>query len=144
LINPAITDIERKEILDQVSVHLGNEANLHFFPDKVGNLAPYIYSKSLVNLMIPPRVLTTGIPMQAMEVMGSRGFLLCGYQADLANAFIPGEEVVLFDSRQDLLEKLTYFMEHGKERTSITKAALEKIRTEHTFARRLDILLQYG
>ncbi len=137
---PSLTEIERGEMLDSVSLHLGDVANLHVFPDSIGNLAPYIYSKSLINLLLPPRTYEAALPMEALEIMGSKGFLLCPHQADAEKLFVPGKEIVLFASKEDLLTKISYYLEHGEERREIAARGLERIRAEHTFAQRLEVL----
>jgi len=47
-----------------------------------------------------------------------------------------GEEVVCFDDRQDLVEKVRYYLEHEQERAAIAQAGFDRTLRDHTYARR--------
>jgi len=56
------------------------------------------------------------------EVPGCGGFLLTGNADDLDSYYEPGKEVVCFDSTDDLIEKIRYYLAHEEERASIAQA----------------------
>lgn len=84
--------------------------------------APYVYHNSKINLNITLKDLTSGIPLRVMEILGSGGFLLSNWQPEIAENFIDGEEVVLYDGVEDAIKKSIYYMTHEEERGRIAAA----------------------
>lgn len=107
------------------------------------NQAPYIYKESAINLNITLRSIINGIPLRAFEIMGAGGFLLTNYQEDFNQFFVPGEDYVYFDSRQDLLTKVEYYLKNDAEREWIAENGLRKIQEQHTYLHRAEEMLSY-
>jgi hypothetical protein len=59
--------------------------------------------------------------------MGSGLLLFASNNNKLEDLFIENEEIILFDSKEELLEKITYFKENDKERQRVAKNGWEKI-----------------
>jgi spore maturation protein CgeB len=70
------------------------------------------------------------------EVPGCGGFLLTGMAENLGEYFEIGKEVVCFDDRHDLIEKVRYYLKHEDERAVIAKAGYKRTLREHTYAHR--------
>jgi spore maturation protein CgeB len=81
------------------------------------------------------------VKARIFEVPGSGGFLLTETAEDLERYFIPGSEVVTFCDMDDLINKITYYLEHSEERNRIARAGHERTRTEHTYEIRFSQLL---
>ena len=143
-----LAELERKDLLNAVSerfsTHLYTQNPTPELP-KVKNCGPidyynhmpYIFSQSKINLNITLRSIRSGIPLRAMDIMGCGGFLLSNYQADFYDFFVPGEDLVLFESRDDLLDKCAYYLSHEKERCQIAANGLGRIEENHTYELRL-------
>lgn len=97
---------------------------------------PYIFKCSKINLNITLRSIKNGIPLRAMDIMGSCGFLLTNYQQDFLEHFVPGEDFAYYESEEDLLEKCAYYLSHESERTQISQNAYGKIKEFHTYEKR--------
>jgi spore maturation protein CgeB len=79
------------------------------------------------------------------EVPGCGGFLLTGMAENLGQYYAIGKEVVCFDDRHDLIEKVCYYLKHEDERVAIAQAGYERTLREHTYARRFsEIFGQIG
>ena len=79
------------------------------------------------------------------EVPGCGGFLLTGMAENLGQYYEIGKEVVCFDDRHDLIEKVRYYLKHENERAVIAQAGYERTLREHTYARRFrEIFEQIG
>lgn len=79
------------------------------------------------------------------EVPGCGGFLLTGMAENLGQYYAIGKEVVCFDDRHDLIEKVRYYLAHEDERAVIAEAGYERTLREHTYARRFsEIFGQIG
>ena len=57
--------------------------------------------------------------------------------ARIPEHFVPGEDIVLYDSIPDLLVKIEYYLEHEEERIQIAKNGYNKIKEYHTYDLRL-------
>ncbi len=102
---------------------------------------PHIYRQSKINLNITCRSITSGMPLRVLDIMGSGGFLISNYQPELAEYFIPGEEVVLYDSMADLEDKVCYYLTHDDERIAIAQRGYEKVRQQFSYEKMLQVVI---
>lgn len=102
---------------------------------------PYVFRTSRINLNITLRSIYSGIPLRAYDIMGAGGFLLTNYQEDFFDFFAAGEDFAYYDGNEDLLEKVEYYLSHEQERAEIAKNACRKVRTEHTWKKRIQTML---
>ena len=70
-----------------------------------------------------------------MDIMGAGGFLLTNFQADFLDYFIPNEDFVYYESEEDLVDKVNYYLSHEKERIEIAHNGHEKAKKNHSFER---------
>lgn len=89
--------------------------------------APFVYHNSRINLNITLKDITSGIPLRVFEILGSGGFLLTNWQIEIAENFIDGEEVVMYDSTEDAIRKAIYYLSHEEERARIAAAGRRAI-----------------
>lgn len=148
-----VTAIERQEVLAIISekypCHLYTHKKTPSLPHIInrGTAAYqkesfYIFRYSKINLNITMRAIRTGIPLRAFEIMGSGGFLLTNYQEDFLEYFEPGVDFAYYDSYEDLMAKIEYYLTHEKERKNIAKNGYEKVKKYHTYKNRFDAMLE--
>ena len=148
VINRKITSIERSEIIQMIGKRF--PINLYtpddsFKADGVSNRGkvdyylemPYVFKASDINLNITLRSIQRGIPLRAMDIMGCEGFLLTNYQEDMLRYFIPEEDFVYYEDRNDLMDKIGYYLIHDEERERIAENAYNKVSENHTYEHRL-------
>ncbi len=82
---------------------------------------PEIFASSKINLNISLRSILTGIPLRVIDILGAGGFCLTNYQAELAEYFENGRELVWFESPEDMLDKADYYLSHDIEREQIAR-----------------------
>ena len=99
---------------------------------------PRVFRESKINLNITLRSITSGISLRALDIMGAGGFLLTNYQPEIAEYFVDGEEVVMFESKDDMLNKIAYYLEHEDERKQIAYNGWLKVQREFSYASQLD------
>ncbi|MDD3240266.1 MAG: DUF3880 domain-containing protein [Lachnospira sp.] len=143
-----LAEKERQQILTKLS----NRYNVKLFtpnptpalpqvhdmgPVDYYNDMPYIFQNSKINLNISLRSIRSGIPLRCMDIMGAEGFLLSNYQADFYEHFIPGEDLILYESQDDLLTKCNYYLSHDAERRQIAANGYGKVKESHTYEVRL-------
>ena len=100
------------------------------------NQMPYVFLNSKINLNITLRSIHSGIPLRAFDIMGCGGFLLTNFQADFLDYFVPDEDFVYYESREDLLNKIEYYLSHDKERCAIAANGLNKVSRGHSYVDR--------
>ncbi len=103
--------------------------------------APLVYNNAKINLNISLRSIHTGIPLRAFEILGSGGFLLTNYQRDFDDCYVSGEDYVSFYSKEDMFEKIEYYLSHDKERREIAENGFRRTMEEHTYERRIKEIL---
>lgn len=154
VINRQITALERFELLTLVADKYGLDL---YTPDQTVQIpgcsnhgsidayswAPYVYKIASINLNITLRSILKGIPLRAFEIMGAEGFLLTNYQEDFLSFFTPDEDFVYFESREDLLSKIDYYLKNDEERKQIARNGFEKIASRHTYVHRAEEMLSY-
>ncbi len=102
---------------------------------------PLVFKQSRINLNISLRSIKSGIPQRAFDIMGSGGFLLSNYQADFLYDFIPGKDFDYYESKEDLLAKIDYYLSHEDERQAIAGNGHDKIAAAHTYRHRVREML---
>ncbi len=152
VINRKITGLERTELLTAITqkhtldlfTHDKNfsmpNLNNHGAVDYYDRM-PQIFKQSRINLNITLRSIKSGIPLRAFDIMGSGGFLLSNYQADFFDDFVAGEDFAFYESKEDLLFKIDYYLTHEDERHAVAKCGHDKIASRHTYRHRVREML---
>lgn len=103
---------------------------------------PKIFKTSSINLNASIKCITSGIPLRALDIMGSGGFLLSNYQTELAENFIDGEEVAMYSSIPEAIEKCNYYLSHKSERKQISEAGYHKVKELYRYEDRIRTMLR--
>ena len=141
-----IAEIERRRALIELSKHY--KVNVYSNSD-VSDLLRIQYCGSVdywsempkVNLNFTIPNIKSGIPLRIWDVLGCGGFLLTNYQAEIPYYFKEGEDLVCFDSLEDLCEKVGYYLEHEEERKRIAWNGYRKVREKHSYIERIRTIL---
>lgn len=152
VINRKITGLERAALLSAITqrhtLDLFTHDRTYSLPNlinhgPVDNVAqmPLVFKQSRVNLNISLRSIKSGIPQRAFDIMGSGGFLLSNFQADFLDDFIPSEDFDFYESKEDLLSKIDYYLAHEAERQAIAANGHNKIAAAHTYRHRVREML---
>lgn len=146
--NRRVTALERQEIL----TILGKRYKVHLYtndrmvqikgvknhgPADYYKEMPAVFQSSKINLNITLRSIKTGIPLRAIDIMGSGGFLMTNYQSELLEYFEPDVDFVYYNDYEDLQNKTDYYLTHEKEREEIAANGCQKVRGEHTYQNRI-------
>mgnify|MGYP003316955199 FL=1 len=65
------------------------------------------------------------------------------YQADFMDCYVPGEDFVYYESKDDLLSKIDYYLNHEDERIAIAKNGFERTAANHTYKHRIEEMVSY-
>lgn len=108
-----------------------------------------MYSRSKINLGFSTcgdthhdsqRILQ--IRLRDFEVPMSGGFYMVERMDELAEFFEIGREIVSYDGRDDLVQKIRYYLAHDAEREAIRKAGYERCRRDHSWHKRFETAFQ--
>ena len=79
--------------------------------------------------------------MRLYEATGVGTLLVTDEKHNLGELFEPGREVVTYAGEDELVEKVTHYLEHEEERRAIARAGQERTLRDHTYRRRMEELL---
>lgn len=77
------------------------------------------------------------------EINACGGFQLSYYVEGLERWYAIGDEIALFVSPEDLIEKTRYYLKHKDEREAIARRGYERTLQDHTMEKRLQDILKY-
>jgi spore maturation protein CgeB len=98
-----------------------------------------LYNQSKIVLNIHHSQLHSGTNQKTFEVALAGGFQIADYIENIKNEF--GDTVALFRSKEELLERVTYFLSHEEERATLAKESREIALKNDTYQKRIEILL---
>ncbi|MCR4798314.1 MAG: DUF3880 domain-containing protein [Lachnospiraceae bacterium] len=98
---------------------------------------PVVFHESKINLNFTIPNIKSGIPLRVWDVLGSGGFLLTNFQAENPMYFKEGEDLVSFYSREDMVEKASYYMEHEEECRRIAARGRQTVEKYHSYEIRM-------
>lgn len=76
------------------------------------------------------------VRLRDFEVPMSGGFYMVEYMEELEEFFDIGNEIVCYTDKEDMLEKIRYYLEHDDERERIRLAGYERCRRDHSWHKR--------
>ncbi|KQO17987.1 CgeB family protein [Paenibacillus sp. Leaf72] len=78
---------------------------------------------------------------RTFEISACAVLQLTDVREDLVSFYTPGVEIVTYESPQDMVEKLDYYLNHENERKEIAIRGMHRTLSEHTYAHRLHAML---
>lgn len=103
---------------------------------------PIIFHNSKINLNITSKSIRSGLPLRIFDILGCGGFVLTNFQPELAELFVPGEDLVYYENLDDLVGKADYFLHHEAERREIAENGFARVQKYHTYPIRLTQMLE--
>lgn len=94
---------------------------------------PEVFRRSKINLNITMRSILSGIPLRVFDICGAGGFALSNYQSELPEHFRIGEEIEVYGSEEECLDKIAFYLEHEEEREKIAERGCQKVRREFSY-----------
>lgn len=88
-------------------------------------------SKIVLNTMYYGEV--DAVNVKFFEILGCEGFQLCDWKSVIPEHATPDREVVTFETVDEAVEKVRYYLAHEEERWAIARAGYERARREHTY-----------
>lgn len=103
---------------------------------------PVIFHQSKINICPTLRSIESGIPLRALDILGSGGVLLSNYQPELVEYFEDGKDVIIYDSLEDAYFKTDYYLSHETERLNLIQNSYEIIKDSFNYPSRIYTMLK--
>jgi len=106
----------------------------------------YCYNKNLVcsvNVNVTSRKWKKGLPIDMLAIMGAGGFILTNYQPGMEEIFKIGEDLVVYEDKTDLIDKLNYYMKSEEERSIIAQKGREKVKNYYKLEQRINDIIYF-
>ena len=139
--------ISKIEARHEINVYTDDES-VQFLRAKNCGLADYwevspkIFNRSRINLNLSLRSIRSGIPLRVWDILGAGGFCLTNYQPELPLFFVNGRDLVWFNSTEEMLKKIDYYLAHEDERLKIAENGYRLVREYHDYKNRLDTIAE--
>lgn len=88
---------------------------------------PLVFAGSRINLNISLRSIHSGIPLRVLDIMACGGFVLSNWQPEIAEYFEEGVEIVTFNSLEECMDKIAYYLTQEEERVEIALNGQKKV-----------------
>ena len=102
---------------------------------------PRVFHRSKINLNISLRSILSGVPLRVVDILAAGGFLITNYQAEIAEYFEDGKELVIAYTPEEMVEKAAYYLEHEDERKEIAINGQKKVYREFAYTKLLPEIL---
>ena len=152
-IGTKITVLERDRIMSRLSekfpVSIYTASDTSRYP-KLKNCGlaktltemPIIFNQSKINLNTTAKSIRSGLSLRIWDILGSGGFCMTNYQAELPEFLSAGEHLDIYTGFDELEEKISYYLAHEKERREIARNGYEYVKANHTYPIRLTQMLE--
>lgn len=95
---------------------------------------PYkIYASSKLNLNLTLRTIETAVPQRIFDIMSMAGAVISNYQEEAEELFVPDKEILLFDSKEEFLEKADFYLKNYSLLKKIGEAGYRKVREKYNY-----------
>ena len=85
----------------------------------------------------------TNLKGRDFEIPGTGGGVyLTSFNADLAQHFVIGEEILCYRGRDEMIELIRYYLAHRDEAAEIARRARERSLREHRWLHRYETMLR--
>lgn len=103
-----------------------------------------VFYRSKINVNTKqPVELISGCNTRMQHILAHKGFQIVQYSKDLENLYSIDEEMVVFENRKELLEKIKYYLKHDELRDEIVEKGYKRLLRQHTTIARCKKILEY-
>ncbi len=119
------------------------ESKVRFMgPVKYHTQMPYVFRASRINLCPTLRSIVSGIPLRSLDILACGGVLMSNWQPELAEYFADGEDVIMYSSLEEAVDKAAWYLEHEDERARIAGHARPILEKEFDYRTKLEYIFR--
>ena len=101
---------------------------------------PVIFNQSKINLNPTSKAIRSGLPLRIFDILSAGGFCLTNYQSEIAELFVPGEEIVVYENTDELPDIIAYYLSNETRRREIAAAGYERVKKDYSWELQLSKL----
>lgn len=106
-------------------------------PVKYYTEMPAVFRYSRLNLNPTLKSIRSGIPLRALDIMGSGGVLFSNYQLELAEYFENERDVIMYESMEDAFSKADFYLKHDDLLKEIAQNGYKKVKEAFSYPDKL-------
>ena len=103
---------------------------------------PKVFKESKINLNMTIPNIKSGVPLRVYDILGSGGFCLTNFQAELPMFFENEKHLVWYYNNEDLYDKVDFYLKHDLERERIAAAGRDYVRDNCGYESRIKQMLE--
>lgn len=112
--------------------------NAKFFPElDYEKEMPQFFMDSKVNLNPALHAIKSGINLRALDIIGTGSFLLSSNLPEISEHFVVGEEIEVYSSLEECIEKAEFYIKNDSKREEIARRGFEKAAKEFRYGDRI-------
>ncbi|MBE5880042.1 MAG: hypothetical protein E7288_08730 [Lachnospiraceae bacterium] len=117
--------------------HLKHQGSAKYFTEM-----PKIFRLSKLNLNPTLKSIQSGIPLRALDILGSKGVLLSNFQPELAEYFTDGVDVIMYDSIESALDKADFYLKNDAIRQQIALNGYNNVATNFAYPEKINYIFK--
>lgn len=102
-----------------------------------------VWRHAVYSLTHPDMKTVEQVKGRHFEINACGGFQISYYVEGLERLYAIGDEIALFVSPEDMVEKIRYHLKHEEEREAIARRGYERTLRDHTMEKRLQDILKH-
>ena len=102
---------------------------------------PKLYLASKINLDISRIYQPNIVTMRVFDILACGGFVLADRNEALLDLFSEDWDIVCYDTPEEAVDKINYYLNHDSERTTFAERGYNKVVNSHTFENRINYIL---
>lgn len=101
-----------------------------------------VFANSKINLNLTLRSIESGVPLRIFDIMSMHGMAMTDYRPDAEELFKEDEEIVMFRSPEEMLDKIDFYLQHETAREKIGEKAYRKVKDCYSYERQLEKIIK--
>jgi len=130
----SVEEIIKRGMLSSDLVEVYKKSYLGFLETEKDLAYVYANAKIVLNITLDQGL--SSMNYRVPEVLASEGFLITDYKQDTADCFIENSELLFYKTTDELIYKISKYLNEESLRNKIAKNGREKILQYHTFKQR--------
>ena len=119
------------------------EEQIHIFPREVATLKyNEILNKAKIAIVFLSKLNGDTYTRRCFEIPATKTLMIAPYTEELSKMYLENEEAVFFESQNELVEKVKYYLTHDEERRKIAEAGYQRLmKSRNEVSDRVDKIL---
>lgn len=136
----SITEMQRMNLLNNQDLENYKNCYRGFLETEKELAQVYADSKIVLNITMDQGL--SSMNYRVLEVLASEGFLLTDYKQDAADYFTADKDLVFYQNKAELIDKMRFYLNNDAQRKSIAQSGKINVISNHTFKQRAEEIIK--